>query len=76
MLLDFLRPQPAQPPAPRAPLKGDYNGHCQRLACDCAGAHWFNTSNGRYYCSTCARAFNEVLRQQGLRAICELHLSR
>lgn len=58
------------------PVKGDYNGLCQRFACDNAGAHWFNQTNGRYYCSACARTFNEVLRQQGRLPTCELHLSR
>ena len=76
MLLDFLRPAPAAPRPPEEPAKGDYNALCQRLACDNAGAHWFNTTNGRYYCSTCARTFNEALRLQGRPALCELHLSR
>lgn len=58
------------------PVKGEYNGLCQRFACDNAGAHWFNQTNGRYYCSSCARTFNEVLRQQGRLPTCELHLSR
>jgi hypothetical protein len=58
------------------PVKGEYNGLCQRFACDNPGAHWFNTTNGRYYCSSCARTFNEVLRKQGRPALCELHLSR
>ena len=76
MLLTFLRSQPVPPPVSVEPVKGEYNGLCQRFACDNAGAHWFNTANGRYYCSTCARTFNEVLRRQGRAAMCELHLSR
>jgi hypothetical protein len=58
------------------PVKGEYNGLCQRFTCDSFGARWFNHTNGRYYCSSCARTFNEVLRRQGRGALCELHLSR
>jgi hypothetical protein len=76
LLLELLRPEPAARRIPKEPAKGDYNALCQRLACDNAGAHWFNTTNGRYYCSSCARTFNEVLRLQGRPAMCELHLSR
>jgi hypothetical protein len=58
------------------PVKGEYNGICQRFACDQTPALWYNQTNGRYYCSDCARTFNDVLRQQGRVAMCELHLSR
>lgn len=68
--------QAALRPVPRLPAKGDYNGICQRHACDNLDSHWYNQANGRYYCSDCARTFNEVLRHQGRRAVCELHLSR
>jgi len=70
---------PWQAPKPKpwpGPAKGDYNGACQRFACDNAAAHWYNQTNSRYYCSECARTFNDVLRQQGRMAMCELHLSR
>ena len=75
--LAFLASQP--PPRrkdPEEPVKGEYNGLCQRFACDNSAACWYNQNNGRYYCSACARTFNEVLRQQGRIAMCELHLSR
>ena len=70
------RPDLHKAPRYAGPAKGDYNGPCQRYACDNDGAHWYNQANGRYYCSDCARTFNDVLRHQGRRAVCELHLSR
>ena len=76
ILMGLLKSEPVRRRQPEEPVKGEFNGLCQRFACDNAGAHWFNTTNGRYYCSTCARTFNEVLRQQGRMALCELHLSR
>lgn len=58
----------------RAPEKGEYGGECQRIACDNGEAHWFNETNGRYYCGSCARTFNEVSRRNGQSPLCELHL--
>ena len=49
----------------RPPTKGEYNGECHRIACDHGDAHWFNETNGRYYCASCARHFNEVARRHG-----------
>lgn len=57
-----------------SPAKGEHGGKCQRIACDHQGAHWFNETNGRYYCASCARTFNEVSRRHGQRPLCELHL--
>lgn len=59
---------------PRPAAKGEHGGECQRIACDGMGAHWFNETNGRYYCSSCARTFNEVSRRHGQPPLCELHL--
>lgn len=67
---------PPPKPVPRLPAKGDYNSTCQRFACENDSAHWYNQTNGKYYCSDCARTFNELLRHQGRRPLCELHLSR
>ena len=61
---------------PQDPVTGEYNGLCRRFGCDNTGARWFNIITGRYYCSSCARTINEERRQQGLDALCELHLSR
>jgi hypothetical protein len=55
------------------PEKGQYGGECARIACDVTGAHWFNDTNGKYYCSSCARTFNEVSRRNGQEPLCELH---
>jgi len=75
--MPITAPWHAPEPTPYAgPGKGDYSGTCQRFACENSGAHWFNQTNGRYYCSECARTFNDVLRRQGRMAMCELHLSR
>ncbi|HUR41494.1 MAG TPA: hypothetical protein VM240_10045 [Verrucomicrobiae bacterium] len=57
----------------RPPLKGEFGGQCQRIACEHREAHWFNDTNGRYYCAACASAFNEVCRRNGQRSLCELH---
>ena len=58
----------------RPPLKGEYGGECQRIACDNTESHWFNETNGRYYCAGCARTFNEVARRHGQPPLCELHI--
>lgn len=68
--------QPGPPRLPRAAAKGEYNSACQRFACENVDAHWYNQTNGKYYCSDCARTFNDVMRQHGRRPLCELHLSR
>ena len=47
------------------PLKGDYGGECQRLACSNGRAHWYNQTNEKYYCNDCARAFNDVCARNG-----------
>lgn len=61
--------------APGRPAeKGDHGGECQRIACGNPGAHWFNETNGRYYCASCARTFNEISRRHGQPPLCELHL--
>jgi len=74
--LRFLSGRQVSPQRDAEPVKGEYNGMCQRFACNNSDAHWYNQNNGRYYCSSCARTFNEVLRQQRRPAMCELHLSR
>jgi hypothetical protein len=56
------------------PMKGEHGGECQRIACDNSNARWFNETNGRYYCASCARTFNEVSRLHGQEPLCELHL--
>ena len=53
--------------------KGEFGGECQRIACENAQAHWFNETNGRYYCASCARTFNEICRRNGQEPLCELH---
>jgi hypothetical protein len=58
----------------RSPAKGEHGGECQRIACDNGGSHWYNETNGRYYCAACARTFNEVSRRHGQPPLCELHL--
>ena len=55
------------------PGKGQRGGECQRVACDNGNAHWFNTTNGEYYCSYCARTFNEVSRRHGEPPLCLPH---
>jgi len=55
------------------PGKGQRGGECQRVACDNRNAYWFNQTNGQYYCSSCARTFNEVSRRNGQPPLCELH---
>lgn len=73
IVLNGTKPRPFQH---EQPVKGDYNAICQRFGCNNDAAHWYNQNNGRYYCSDCARTFNDVLRQHGRMARCELHLSR
>jgi hypothetical protein len=53
--------------------KGELGGECQRIACENHDAHWFNETNGRYYCASCARTFNEICRRNGQEPLCELH---
>ena len=60
-------------PDQRTAMKGEYSGQCARVACENREAHWFNETNGRYYCATCAGAFNEVCRRNGQEPLCELH---
>lgn len=55
------------------PMKGEYGGQCQRIACENREAHWFNDTNGRYYCASCANTFNEVCRRNGQPPLCILH---
>lgn len=55
------------------PAKGEFGGECQRVACDSGDARWFNQTSGRYYCTYCARIFNEVSRRHGQAPLCELH---
>lgn len=58
----------------RLPKKGEHGGECQRIACENNESHWFNATNGRYYCAACARTFNEISRRHGQAPLCELHL--
>lgn len=66
--------RPRQWSVPGEPGKGAFGGICFRVACDRSSAHWFNETNGRYYCVSCAKAFNEVSQRHGQRPLCELHL--
>ena len=54
--------------------KGEFGGQCHRIACDSKGAHWFNETNGKYYCASCASAFNLVAQKNGQPPLCELRL--
>jgi len=56
------------------PGKGEHGGECQRIACDQGNARWFNQTNARYYCATCARTFNDISRRHGQAPLCELQL--
>jgi hypothetical protein len=56
------------------PMKGELSGVCHRIGCDNPGAHWFNDTNGKYYCTSCARTFNDVCRRHGQPPLCELRL--
>jgi len=40
------------------PDKGQYQGSCNREACQAPGANYFNLSTRRYYCGRCARDIN------------------
>lgn len=60
--------------AGRTPAKGEHGGECNRIACSQELSYWFNETNGRYYCSACAKRFNDVSRRHGERPLCELRL--
>lgn len=64
---------PARTPG-RVAAKGDHGGECHRIACTNEQSYWFNETNGRYYCASCAKRFNEVSRRHGERPLCELRL--
>jgi hypothetical protein len=76
-MLDMNGPwwqRPVAHPQSYAGEKGAHDGICARIACDNAHAFWFNATNGKYYCGTCAKKFNEVSRQNGEHPLCELRL--
>jgi hypothetical protein len=55
------------------PGKGAYGGGCGRIECTNEPSYWFNATNGKYYCSACARRFNEISARHGEEPLCELH---
>jgi len=56
------------------PLKGDYDGECNRACCSEEQAHYYNFSTRRWYCERCAMLINDnnldYLLQYG-KKICE-----
>jgi hypothetical protein len=48
-----------EPPAHK-PDKGQFNGSCNREACQEPGATWFNDGTRKYYCRSCANGINRV----------------
>ena len=63
----------AVPVAGQPVEKGHFGGECQKLSCANKDAHWFNETNGRYYCAPCARGINDVCKRNGQEPLCELH---
>jgi hypothetical protein len=39
-------------------MKGEYQGNCNRTACQKPGAVWYNHSTRAYYCTACAHLIN------------------
>lgn len=60
-VLDALRNHHQDEPELKAD-KGQFNGSCNRKACQAPGATWFNDSTYRYYCASCAHSINEANR--------------
>jgi len=48
-------------------IKGDYNGLCNRTACQAPGAQYYNHSTEKYYCANCAETINRYNRAGALR---------
>lgn len=57
------------PQNPIKTAKGEYDGDCNRTACDKKQAKWYNHSTRAYYCGKCAMQINtlnpEFLRDNG-----------
>jgi len=68
------RPAEPQQQLHDGPRRGAFGGQCHHVTCAHTGADWFNKSNGRYYCDSCARAINEICLDQGELEFCELHI--
>ena len=47
-------------------LKGEYNGICNRTACQQPGATFFNHSTLKFYCPSCAHTINEYNRAEAM----------
>lgn len=58
--------------AATTPLKGQFDGNCNRTACQTliAGANFWNTSTRAYYCGQCARDINHWSRRDDNQIIC------
>jgi len=41
-------------------MKGAFDGHCNRTACQQPPARWWNKGTRKYYCQTCALRINRV----------------
>lgn len=54
--------------------RGAFGGQCHHVTCTQRGADWYNKSNGRYYCDSCARGINDMCEYQGEARLCELHI--
>jgi hypothetical protein len=52
--------------------KGEFGGQCQRFACVNGDAQWLNETDARYYCMTCADAFNAAALRNGEVPMCVL----
>lgn len=54
---------PQRYPKHADPEKGQvFDGICNRTACDCRGARWWNMGTFGFYCSTDAREINKANR--------------
>jgi hypothetical protein len=54
------------------PVKGEFDGECNRRACRETGANWWNPNTRAYYCASCARRINDYIvrpEEQHLRLV-------
>jgi hypothetical protein len=54
--------------------KGQFNGTCNRSACDEKPADYYNLHTRAFYCRACAHLINQSLKASNL-ALCERHTS-
>jgi late competence protein required for DNA uptake (superfamily II DNA/RNA helicase) len=47
--------------------KGEYQGGCNRSACDNHNAEYYNHSTRMYYCRSCVKLINGVNRNDAMR---------